>query len=72
VLARYPTVVTLEEHVQRGGLGAQVKQLAWDSSARCRLHTFALKDEFIHLYGSHDQLRRAHGLSVDQLYAAVA
>jgi transketolase len=71
VLARFPTVVTLEEHVQRGGLGAQVKELAWDSSANCELHTFALKDEFIHLYGSHEQLRRAHGLSVDQLYAAI-
>jgi transketolase len=71
VLARFPSVMTLEEHVQRGGLGAQVKQLAWDSSARCKLHTFALKDEFIHLYGSQDQLRRAHGLSVDQLYAAM-
>lgn len=71
VLARFPLVVVLEEHVQRGGLGAQVKELAWDSSASCRLQTFALKDEFIHVYGSHEQLRRAHGLSVDQLYAAV-
>jgi len=70
-LARFQTVVTLEEHVQRGGLGAQVKELAWDSSASCRLHTFALKDEFIHKYGSNEQLRRAHGLSVDQLYSAI-
>jgi transketolase len=72
VLARFPAVVTLEEHVQRGGLGAQLKELAWDCSARCRLHTFALKDEFIHLYGSQEQLRRAHGLSVDQVYAAIS
>lgn len=72
ILERYPVVVVIEEHVQRGGLGAQVKQIAWDVQARCRLNTFSLRDEFLHVYGSHDDVRRAHGLSVDQIYPAIA
>jgi len=72
VLKRYPLVVVIEEHVARGGLGAQVKQIAWDSQATCRLHTFALQDAFLHVYGSQDDVRQAHGLSVDQIYPALS
>ena len=67
VLARYETVVVMEEHSERGGLAAQVKQIAWDTRASCRLHTFSLKDEFIHLFGSHTELLAAHGVSVPQV-----
>lgn len=62
VLRDFSSVVVIEEHSRHGGLGAQVKQIAWDSSARCKLHTYGLKDEFIHLYGTQDDIRRAHGL----------
>jgi transketolase len=72
ILRRFSVVIVLEEHVERGGLGTQVKQIAWDSQARCKLQTFSLKDAFLHAYGSHDDVRRAHGLSVDQIYPAVA
>jgi transketolase len=72
LLQRFPVVVVIEEHVERGGLGAQVKQVAWDTQARCRLQTFSLKDAFLHVYGSQDDLRRAHGLSVDQIYPVIA
>jgi transketolase len=67
-MKRFPVVVVIEEHVERGGLGAQVKQVAWDSKALCDLHTFSLRDEFLHVYGSQDDIRRAHGLSLDQIY----
>jgi len=72
ILQRFPLVIVIEEHVERGGLGAQVKQIAWDWQARCKLHTFALRDAFLHAYGSHDDVRRAHGLSVGQIYPVVA
>jgi transketolase len=71
VLRRFPIVTVIEEHVARGGLSSQVKQIAWDSHAQCRLHTFSLKDEFLHVYGSQDDIRRAHGLSLDQIYPVV-
>jgi transketolase len=72
ILKLYPVVAVIEEHVQRGGLGSQVKQIAWDIKASCRLETFSLKDEFLHVYGSHDDIRSAHGLSVDQIYPVIA
>jgi transketolase len=72
ILQHYPVVLVIEEHVEHGGLGSQVKQIAWDTQARCRLNTFSLKNSFLHVYGSHDDVRRAHGLSVDQIYPAIA
>ena len=50
-------------------VAGQVKQIGWDSGARCRIDAFTLKDEFIHCYGSHDQLLAAHGLSADAIHA---
>jgi transketolase len=64
VLARYRHVVVIEECTPRGGLAAQVKEIAWDTRASCRLDAFTLQDAFIHNYGSHDDLLAAHGLSV--------
>jgi len=62
ILASHRTVVVLEEHAPQGGLASQVKQLAWDTKASCDLRTYTLKDEFIHCYGTHADLLRAHGL----------
>lgn len=72
VLSTYRTVIVMEEHVLQGGLGAQVKQIAWDIRAKCRLDVFTLRDEFIHNYGSHADLLDAHDLSVDSISASVA
>lgn len=67
VLASHQRVAVIEEHVPHGGLGSRVKEIAWDSRASCRLDTFSLKDEFIHCYGTHDELLHAHGLSVEHV-----
>lgn len=61
-LRTHRLVVVVEEHSPFGGLGAQVKEIAWDNQAKCQLRTFSLKDEFIHYFGSHDELMREHGL----------
>ena len=71
VLLEFSTVVVLEEHSSQGGLGGKVKEIAWESGARCRLATFSLQDEFIHAFGSHAYLQERHGLSVDALTRAV-
>ena len=69
IMERFPVVAVVEEHAPYGGLGAQLKQLAWDRKARCILRTFSLKDEFIHTYGSHWDLLKAHGLDPDRIAA---
>ena len=70
-LQTHRQVIVIEEHAPQGGLAAQVKQIAWDIRADCDLRTFTLQDEFIHNYGSHDELLAAHGLSVDQIEAGI-
>jgi len=67
VLARFPVVAVIEEHAPFGGLGPRVKQIAWDHGARCVLRTYALQDAFIHVYGSHADLLKAHGLDPDRI-----
>jgi transketolase len=71
-LKRHRHVIVIEEHVPQGGLAAQTKQLAWDAQASCRLDTFTLQDAFIHNYGSWENLLASHGLSADQIMAAIA
>jgi transketolase len=67
VLGQYSTVVVVEEHSVRGGLGGQVKEVAWESGARCRLTTISLQDAFIHAFGSHAYLLGQHGVSVEAI-----
>ncbi len=67
MLARYEAVVVIEEHSERGGLAAQVKQLAAERRAACGLRTFSLKDAFIHLFGSPRDMWKAHGLSPEAI-----
>jgi transketolase len=71
ILQQYSKIIVIEEHVPQGGLGAQVKQIAWDTKANCQLHAFSLKDEFIHNYGSREDLLTAHGLNADRILAEV-
>jgi transketolase len=71
VLAKFPVVIVIEEHAPQGGLGSRVKEIAWDSGARCRLETFSLRDEFVHVYGSHADLLKAHGLDPELIYREV-
>ena len=67
MLMTHKQVAVLEEHVPHGGLGSRVKEIAWDTEANCRLDTFSLKDEFIHCYGTHEELLSAHGLNVEEI-----
>ena len=70
ILGRFSKVVVLEEMVPQGGLGNAVKALAWESGARCKIECLSLKDEFIHIYGKHEDILGAHGLRLDRLVQA--
>jgi len=66
-LTRFPRVLVLEEMVPRGGLGEAVKAIAWDAGAKCRIECLSLQHDFIHVYGKHEELLAAHGLSLAEL-----
>lgn len=70
-LKNHRKVVVIEEHAPVGGLATHAKTIAWDERASCDLSVFTLSDEFIHCYGSHDDLRAAHGLGKDDILAAL-
>jgi transketolase len=69
VLASHRQVVVIEELAPNGSLGQQVKAIAWDMGARCRLDTFALHGAFHHVYGGHGDVLAAHGLSREAIVA---
>jgi transketolase len=72
VLAGHKRVVTIEEHVPHGGLGSRVKEIACDERSSTPVTAFSLKDEFIHFYGSHDELLDVHGLGVAEMQARLS
>lgn len=72
MLQSFERVVVLEEMVPHGGLAAAVKCIAYDIGSECFVQTLSLKDEFIHRYGSHDDLREAHGLTFANLVEALS
>ena len=71
LLAAHSQVVVIEEMVPRGGLADAIRVIAWESDARCRIDCFSLQDEFIHSYGKHEDVLRAHGLSLERIVAKV-
>ena len=71
MLAAHAQVVVIEEMVPRGGLADAVRVIAWESNARCRIDCFSLQDEFIHCYGKHEDILRAHGLSLERILERV-
>jgi len=71
VLGKYRQVIVLEEMVAQGGLGESVKAIAWESGAKCRLDCMSLKDEFVHVYGKHEDVLAAHGLTLERLLGFV-
>jgi transketolase len=71
LLRRYSTVITVEEHVALGGLGMLMKQAAQECGSRARIAPLHLRDEFIHVYGSQDDLRTAHGITTDAIVQAL-
>lgn len=67
LLATHSQVIVIEEMVPRGGLADAVRVIAWESSARCKIHCLSLKDEFIHCYGKHEDILAAHGLALPEI-----
>jgi len=66
ILSRYRRVVVIEECVRRA-LTVEVLALAYQVGAKAKIQAFHLQDEFIHTYGTHDDILRSHGLSAPDI-----
>ena len=67
MLNKHKKIIIIEEHVPHGGLSSRVKEIAFNNKIQKTIKSFTLKDEFIHFYGSYDQLLEKHGLSLNNI-----
>ncbi|MGE3622606.1 MAG: transketolase family protein [Bdellovibrionales bacterium] len=72
ILGHYDDIIVIEEASGSGLLGHKVKQTAFENGTKASIRHFHLKDEFIHIYGSHDDILGAHGLSLDKIKSTLA
>lgn len=70
-LRSHKRAIVIEEHVPLGGLATRVKDVALEVGAPVRLKCFTLKDEFIHSYGSYEELLEEHGLSAPRIIESI-
>jgi transketolase len=66
ILSTFSVVTLIEESAPRA-LGLELQAMAFRAGYKGKLAVFALKDEFIHCYGSHADILAAHGLSVQKI-----
>ena len=62
VLASYPRIATLEEHIAAGGLGSTVLEVLAERGIQKHVHRFGLPDRFCRICGDRDYLHRLSGL----------
>jgi len=67
ILSNYEEIIVIEEVSPEGYVSGKLKQLAWEEKSLAKIHTFALQDEFIHVYGKPHELLAAHGLSLEHI-----
>lgn len=68
IFAKHKNIAVIEEHVARGGLASIIKQFAFDVKWRGQIHSFHLKDEFLHKYDSHEELLKLHHLDSKSIF----
>ena len=71
ILSTFSRVVLLEEHVYSGGLYSHAVRLAWETGVKTDLRLVHLRDEFIHVYGSKEDILAAHGITPERLIQEV-
>jgi transketolase len=68
---KFKKIIIIEDHSKIGGLNSIVKTAAHDESYRGKILNFSLKDEFIHCYGSQDDLLDKHDMSTKKIFKKI-
>lgn len=72
VLKEFDNIVVIEEHVPHGGLSSSLKSLNSDLGYKGNnILSFTCKDEFIHSYGSYENLLDKHGISENKIVTKI-
>lgn len=67
ILVNHERVITLEEHVYQGGLSSHAVRLSRGIGPFAQLRLVHLRDEFIHSYGTREDVLAAHDISKQRL-----
>jgi transketolase len=67
IAARFPLVITCEEHTVLGGLGGAVAEVLMEAGVQTRFRRFGLRNGFPEGVGSQEYLRRVNGIDADSL-----
>jgi len=68
---KFKKIIIIEDHSKIGGLAALVKAAAYENSYKGKILSFSLKDEFIHCYGSQDDLLMKHGITTNKIFNTI-
>jgi transketolase len=69
--AQTPLLVTIEEHTIVGGLGGAVAETLADAGSGTPLRRLGLQDCFAIMSGSHEDVKRRHGITAEAIVDAV-
>ena len=68
IFKKFKLIVIIEDHSKIGGLNSIVKTHAYENRYNGKIISYSLKDEFIHCYGSQDDLLEKHNISSKKIY----
>ena len=68
IFKKFKLIVIIEDHSKIGGLNTIVKEHAYESGYTGKIISYSLKDEFIHCYGSQDDLLDKHNINSKKIY----
>ena len=71
-MKKFKNILVIEDHSKIGGLASIVKSSAYENKYKGKIINFSLKDEFIHCYGTQEELLEKHGISYKRLFAEVS
>ena len=67
IFKKYKKIVVIEETSGTGTLGNILKSKAFQFKYKGKINDFSLKDQFIHTYGSHDDILNSHDLTYQKI-----
>ncbi len=68
IYKKFKFIVIIEDHSKIGGLNSIVKANAFENHYNGKIISYSLKDQFIHCYGSQDDLLARHNVSSVKIY----
>ncbi len=67
IFNKYKKIIIIEEQVYNGGLAQEIESHAFRQTYKGKIFSFNIKDEFIHCYGSYEELLDLHDLSTNKI-----